>query len=72
MIPSKDQTPPTIAERLFFLLQAMLKESDSIPSMYHGVVVNLVKPYLRKAKEDELRNVIINIRDNVIPWILGE
>ncbi len=69
MIADKKQT---IAERLFILLQKMLNESDSIPSMYHGVVLNLVKPYLKKASESDLKKVVIDIRDNVIPWILGE
>ena len=61
-----------IANRLYQLLSTILKDSSVIPAMYHGVILNLVRPYLQKASESELSEMILKLRDEIIPWILGE
>lgn len=61
-----------IANRLYQLLSTILKDSSVIPAMYHGVILNLVRPYLQKASELELSEMILKLRDEIIPWILGE
>ena len=61
-----------IANRLYQLLSTILKDSSVIPSMYHGVILNLVRPYLQKASESELSEMILKLRDEIIPWILND
>ena len=62
----------TIAERLFSLLQIILRDNKTIPGMYHPIIINMVKPYLRETSESDLRTMILYVRDQVIPFILGE
>ena len=61
-----------IANRLYQLLSTILKDSSVIPAMYHGVILNLVRPYLQKASESELSEMILKLRDEIIPWILND
>lgn len=62
----------TIAEKLYSLLKIVLDSSEMVPALYHSTILNLVKPYLRKADDSELRTVIQYVRDDVIPFLLGE
>lgn len=59
-----------IGSRLFGLLTAFLESGTMIPPMYHGVILNFVKPYLQKTNDSELRIQIEKIRDEIIPFLL--
>lgn len=61
-----------IAQRLEALLQTVLTDNNLIPAMYHKVIMNMVKSYLVKADESELVKHIKQLRDDVIPFLLGE
>lgn len=62
----------SIAERLYKLLSTILKDNSVIPAMYHSIILNLVRPYLQKASDSELREMIQKLRDEIIPWILND
>lgn len=62
----------SIANRLYQLLSTILKDNSVIPAMYHSIILNLVRPYLQKASDSELREMVLKLRDEIIPWILGE
>lgn len=62
----------SIANRLYQLLSTILKDNSVIPSMYHSIILNLVRPYLQKANDSELSEMILKLRDEVIPWILND
>lgn len=64
--------PASLNARLFALLDSVLKDGSFIPPMYHPVILNLVKPFLQKTPESDLREQIIKLRDEIIPFILGE
>lgn len=66
------ERPATIGARLFALLQSILEDGTAIPAMYHPIVESLVKNYLKKADDSQLREVIVKLRDELIPWILDE
>lgn len=66
------EAPATIGERLFSLLQTILEDGTAIPAMYHPIIESLVKNYLKKASEKQLREVIEKLRNELIPWILDE
>lgn len=59
-----------IADRLFKLLSAILADGSTVPAMYHPVILNMVKPYLKKTDDSQLRAMIEKLRDEIIPWIL--
>lgn len=61
----------TIASRLYGLLDGFLKQSELVPSMYHKVILNFVKPYLQKTSDSDLREQIEKIRDEIIPFLLS-
>lgn len=60
----------TVADRLYGLLVGFLQQGTMIPTMYHGVILNFVKPYLLKTSESELKEQIEKIRDEIIPFLL--
>ena len=62
----------SIANRLYQLLSTILKDNSVIPSMYHSIILNLVRPYLQKASDSELSEMILKLRDEIIPWILND
>jgi hypothetical protein len=70
MIPTKENL--SIQDRLYTLLKSVLNDGVLIPSMYHPVIMNLVKGFLKRTSPDDLRKQILFLRDNVIPWVLGE
>lgn len=74
MTTTQTSTTPaaTINARLFALLNSVLKDGTFIPAMYHPVILNLVKPFLRNTSESDLRDQIVKLRDEIIPFILGE
>jgi hypothetical protein len=59
-----------IANRLYGLLSGFLEEGTMIPTMYHKVILNFVKPYLQKTPESDIRIQIEKIRDEIIPFLL--
>jgi len=59
-----------IADRLFRLLKSILEDGTVIPQMYHSIILNLVKPYLKKASDSELKEMILKLRDEIIPWVI--
>lgn len=62
----------TIAARLYALLNSVLEDGTLIPKMYHPVVMNLVKPFLKNTSESDLREQILKLKNEIIPFILGE
>jgi len=62
----------SIANRLYQLLSTILKDNSVIPAMYHSIILNLVRPYLQKASDSELSEMILKLRDEIIPWILND
>lgn len=68
MQPNND----TIQNRIFNLLSVVLEDGNLIPKMYHSVILNFVKPYLQKTPDEVLKEQIKKLRDEVIPFILGE
>jgi len=61
---------PGIANRLFQLLSSILADGATIPAMYHPIILNLVKPYLKKTSDSDLSEMILKLKDEIIPWIL--
>lgn len=62
----------SIANRLYQLLSTILKDNSVIPAMYHSIILNLVRPYLQKASDSDLSEMILKLRDEIIPWILND
>jgi len=60
-----------IASRIYALLQSILEDGTMIPKMYHPVIENLIKSYLKKANDEQLKKVIEKLRDELIPWVLN-
>ena len=60
-----------IAERIYSLLQTLLEDGTMIPKMYHPIIENLIKSYLKKANDAQLKKVIEKLRDELIPWVLN-
>ena len=59
-----------IASRIYALLQSILEDGTMIPKMYHPIIDNLIKSYLKRANEAQLKKVIEKLRDELIPWVL--
>lgn len=77
LVNTSDKPAPveTIASRLFGLLASMLEGEDGdspIPAMYHPIILNMVRGFLKRTKEPDLRILIEKLRDELIPWILGD
>lgn len=61
----------TIKSRLLALLKTVLEDSR-VNRAYHPVIMNLVNGFLAKTGDAEIREGILKMRDEIIPWILNE
>lgn len=52
------------------LMDTMLTDSK-IPPVYHGVIRNLVNNYLKNANEAELRTLLTQLKDVILPWVIN-
>lgn len=62
----------TIIIRLNALFKSVMEDADNIPQALKPVIHKMVKSYLDRGDPEQIRKIIIDIRDNVIPWILGD
>lgn len=62
----------TTSDRLQGLLKAILSENSIIPKPFHSVIMSQVGRYLTDTNEEELKTQIKKLRDEIIPFILGE
>ena len=58
-------------EKLRALIGKLL-ENSQIPGPYRPVIKGMIEKALTQMSEDQLRAYIIDMRDNLIPWLLGE
>lgn len=69
------QTPQTqtVNDRLAALFQSLM-EDDSlpIPAAFKPVAQKLVMNYLKNADPEQVKQLIIDLRDRLLPWVLGE
>jgi hypothetical protein len=71
MMNVKEET--TVNQRLLSVFQAMMSDPDiKIPKAFIPVAKNLVENFLKNADEENLRKIITDLRDNLLPWVLGE
>jgi len=62
----------TIVDRLESLFTIMVKDSGFIPAMLRPTLNQLVNGYLQKATPAELKKIVTQIRDEVIPYLLED
>jgi len=58
-------------EKLKQVIALLLKDSR-IPAMYAPISSSMVNKFVDDAKEEDLRGYVIQLRDEFIPWLLGE
>jgi hypothetical protein len=61
-----------IIKRLRALFESLMNESDAIPATFKPVARNLVEGYIKKADPAQIREIILRVRDEIIPWILAD
>lgn len=61
-----------IIKRIESLFNTMMADADFIPSAMRPLVMSLVKNYLGRAKQDDIRLIILSVRDEIIPWLLND
>ena len=64
-------TQNSIKERIPALLTSVL-EGSNIGKAYHPVIKNMVVNFLKGTSDSEIRELVENFRDEIIPWLLGE
>lgn len=69
-IPAKPEA--SIKARLFALMDLLLEDSK-FDKMTQTIIRNLAKNFIGgNVTDDELRAQIVNVRDEIIPLVLGE
>jgi hypothetical protein len=58
-------------ERLRSILSTLLS-SSRIPAIYAPIIKGLIENFLKDVSENELRDYVMQIRSEFIPWLLGE
>lgn len=61
----------SIKEKIKSIIDTLLGNSR-IPAMYRPIIKGMIENYLNDTKEEELREYIIQLRAEFIPWLLGE
>lgn len=67
-----EKSTHSIANGLLALLNVVLSEGIEIPKMYHPIIQKMVADFLKRTSEDDLRKIIVQLRDEIIPAVLGE
>ena len=70
MITRAPNTANTIKERLFALLETVLKSGSFNPA-FHPMIINLARSFLAKATDEELKQGITQLQEKLIPWVLN-
>jgi len=60
----------TLKERIIALADTLLDDNDTIPGPYRPIVKNLMRNYLKKADPEQVEELLIRVRDQVIPFVL--
>jgi len=58
-------------ERLRSILSTLLS-SSRIPAIYAPIIKGLIENFLKDISEEDLALYIRQLRDEFIPWLLGE
>lgn len=67
-----NQTPITLRDRVTSFVTAVISDS-AFAGPFQPVILNLFKTkFMDKVTDEELRQGLTGIRDNVLPWLLGE
>ncbi len=64
--------PQSIKERLYLVVKQMMKETSVLPPALTPVIDNLIKGYMSKASDTDIKNIVIQLRDVFIPWLLSD
>jgi hypothetical protein len=56
--------------RLLALAETLLDDNDTIPAPYRPIVKNLMRNYLKKADPAQVAELLVKVRDEVIPFVL--
>lgn len=65
------ETEQPLKERLRAFIAAVLQDSR-INKSFHPVILNLATNFLKQVNDDEIRSGLNEVRQKVIPWLLGE
>lgn len=68
-MPTQTVTTPTFKTKLAGLINEILKESK-LPGAYQPVITAMVGNWLKTADEAEVRDILVKMKDQVIPWLL--
>ncbi|WP_322510717.1 hypothetical protein [Chloroflexus sp.] len=53
-------------------LAAVILERGELPDVLKPFAMPLVDAALSRISEEEARNLVLHIRDHIIPWVLGD
>lgn len=63
---------PTLRERVSVFVETVISDS-AFAGPFQPVILNLFRTkFLDKVTDEQLRQGLTGIRDNVLPWLLGE
>lgn len=60
----------TLKEKLTGLIRSLLEDS-ALPKMYLPVIKTLVDGYLKTTDESEIRKLLTELKDKILPWLLS-
>ncbi len=69
--PKAIYAPTSIRARLSALFEALLQDSR-IGKAFQPVILNLGRSFISSATDQELREGIVKVRDEIIPFLLEE
>lgn len=59
-----------VIQKLESLFNEVMKDSDFIPAILRPTVKNLVSGYLAKADPTQVKKIIRDLDETIIPWLL--
>jgi hypothetical protein len=59
-----------LKDRIIALADTLLDDNETIPGPYRPIVKNLMRNYLKKADPEQVEELLIRVRDQVIPFVL--
>lgn len=62
----------TIKDRLRGLVHTMIEDNPKFNGPIKKMIIQLIDGFLKDANEAELREMLIKLQSELIPWALGE
>lgn len=69
--PAPQQPEPSLHDKVIAIAEELLPGSK-IPAAFQPIIRSQLKTFLAKVTEDDLRHGLMEVRDHLLPFLIGQ